>query len=377
MKTGLLTSVALGLIIAGAIWWSYAATLPGPVVAADSELVDTQTCAECHPGVVDDFATAPHSRTLHRGGDSQWLSRFAGRSVEVEGRQFRFESIDDELWFAADDVPFAIRVDWIFGSGQHAMTPVSIESDLDGHPNLTQLHVSWFRDGSIGRTPGSDRVGQGPPTLGLPHDAAETQRCFGCHASWLPQQAGRMKLDHAVLNLDCSRCHPGAAPHAASEGELPLAVDWDQLSPLESINRCGECHRRVDEFTPDELTPSHTHLVRFAPVGLALSPCFQVANDPEQGQGFPRFDCLSCHDPHTPTRTDPGFFNARCRECHSESSKVEASERSPNRPAAPHPSMAPPCSVQAADSSCIDCHMPKSQIVPGLSFTDHWIRVRE
>lgn len=184
-----------------------------------------------------------------------------------------------------------------------------------------------------------------------------------------------MKLDHAVINLDCSRCHPGAAKHAASAGELPLAVDWDRLSPLESINRCGECHRRVDEFTPDELTPSHTHLVRFAPVGLALSPCFQVSNAPEQEDRFPRFDCLSCHDPHTPTRTDPGFFNARCRECHTEPAKPETSAF--DGLAASHRSLAAPCSARPADASCIDCHMPKSEIVPGLSFTDHWIRVRK
>ncbi|WP_164104011.1 multiheme c-type cytochrome [Candidatus Laterigemmans baculatus] len=382
MKTAALTFLALGLIIAGAIWWSHAATLPGPVVAAETELVKTQTCAECHPGVVEDFATAPHARTLHRVAGSEWLDRFAGRSVELEGRRFRFESIGDELWFAADDVPFAIEVDWIFGSGQHALTPVSIDPDLDGRPNLTQLHVSWFRDGSIGRTPGSDRIADGPPTLGLHHDAAETERCFGCHASWLPQPEGRMELEHAVINLDCSRCHPGAARHAASDGELALGVDWDQLSPLESINRCGECHRRVDEFTPDELTPAHTHLVRFAPVGLALSPCFKVANDPEQGEGFPRFDCLSCHDPHLPTRTAPEYFNAQCRQCHGDVSPAAILDRVASDSAAAHArplasQRAAPCSAEPLDSSCIECHMPKSQIVPGLSFTDHWIRVRE
>lgn len=367
MKIVVLTCAAWGLMIAAVLWWSGDVELPGPVVAADGELVDATRCAECHPGVVEDFSSAPHSKTLRSGTDPELVGRFAGREVELEGRRYRFESIDDELWFATDDMPVAIRVDWIFGSGHHALTPISIEHDLDGHPTLTQLQVSWFSDDSLGCTPGADCAGAGPPTLGIPHNAAETQRCFGCHASWLPQRKGRMHLDRAVVNLDCSRCHPGAAEHAASDGQSPLAVDWQQLSPLESINRCGECHRRVDEFTPDELTPAHTHLVRFAPVGMALSPCFQVSNDPEQEGAFPRFDCLSCHDPHLPTRTDPEFFNARCRECHVDSAE----------PALHPQSLAAPCADQPMNSSCVECHMPKSQVVPGLSFTDHWIRVRE
>ncbi len=356
-----------------------------PVIASPIGKVETRTCAECHPGIAERFLEAPHSRTLRRGDDPQVLEAFANRSIELAGQRIRFDARGDELWVSNSQLPFDLRVDWVFGSGHHAMTPGAIDHDPDGNPRLTQFPASLMADGQLGPTPGSGLSvtpeesgspdGGQAPMHGITSDADDTRRCFGCHSGYLPETDGRIELGKMRPNLDCSRCHPSASRHAASGGEIRPALDWADLSPLESINRCGECHRRADELTADEVTPDQTHLIRFAPVGMAMSPCFRSSQMGQASEGsgakrFSRFDCVTCHDPHSPAVTDPEYYNDTCRNCHTPHDEVAS-------PADRRALTTAPCPVQPVDSSCIDCHMPKVELIPGLSFTDHWIRVRE
>ena len=133
------------------------------------------------------------------------------------------------------------------------------------------------------------------------------------------------------------------------------------MTPLESVNRCGECHRRADHLTPDELTPDNQLLIRFASVGLVQSACFlkqSTLSADQLPQGTrPRFDCVTCHDPHRPAESDSAFYVARCAACHN--------------------TAATKCSQQPSDSNCLPCHMPKVEVQPPLRFTDHWIRIRK
>jgi hypothetical protein len=190
----------------------------------------------------------------------------------------------------------------------------------------------------------------------LHHTAAEALRCFACHCSYVPVEKGRIDFDRLITGVNCTRCHEGAAQHLAAEGSAPAGVAWKSLSALDSINRCGECHRRGDEFTSDELTPDNKLLLRFAPVGLSQSPCFQ-AQGASPGE---RMDCLTCHNPHRPAATDPAFYAQRCLQCHQPE-------------AAGHVS----CPIAPQGNDCLRCHMPKVSVSEGLSFTDHWIRVRD
>ena len=130
------------------------------------------------------------------------------------------------------------------------------------------------------------------------------------------------------------------------------------LPPLESINRCGECHRRSDQFTPDELTPQNKLLVRFAPVGLSLSACFKHQSAKKTADGTTmRLVCTTCHDPHREAERDPQHYVRQCRECHG-----------------PKPHQAPPCPTEPMTSNCLPCHMPQVEVQKHLRFTDHWIR---
>jgi len=322
-------------------------------------------CAACHQEVYDDFATAPHSRTLVEACDRQILARFAGRSFQLAagGPTVSFLEREKQLWMKSDSYPDSIRIDWMFGSGQHAMTPVSLLSNPDGSTELIEGSVSWFPSGVLGATPGADVTGSpGISSLGNHLDHATTLECFGCHVTHLPHDRGRLKPDAIFKGVSCDRCHPGGEQHiqAIEQGNQRSIEKWSELSPLESINRCGECHRRADQLTSAELSPERPVLVRFASVGIAMSACFQQQDDLKATGHTYRMDCLTCHDPHQPAEKSPKYYTDKCFHCHGPA-KYQASE----------------CTSKLTSNACLSCHMPAVNATENLRFTDHWIRVRQ
>lgn len=390
---GRLPYIIAAVLVAVSLYWidrwtRSDADSPSTLVSTATR-VRPATCFECHSDIATKYAAAPHNSTLRRGDDAEVIAAMAGKSVTLDGYRHSFVERDGQLFAAHSAMPADRRVDWVFGSGHHAMTPVAVDVDPDGHPRLTQFNASLLADGELGATPGLGvAVGQRdpaqstvsmPPTHGKISDPAETRRCFGCHVSGLPEIDGRVDLGNLVANIDCNRCHPGATAHAQSGGVAALTLDWANLTPLAAINRCGECHRRADEFTPDELGPDVLHLVRFAPVGMAMSPCFvnsQLGEAAIADPKFARFDCVTCHDPHSPASTDAAHYNKTCFSCHDFGKGGIADVQSQSHGSLHGQRMARGCTAAGADSSCVACHMPKKESGEGLFFTDHWIRTQ-
>ncbi len=345
--------LAAGIVIG---WQHRTVDAPVPTLASASNRLDSRSCAECHADIVDRFQRAPHRRTLRPATVPELQALFANRELDSDLGRFQFFSDNQQLRLTTERLPQAISVDWIFGSGQHALTPVAVWKNLAGQIESSQLHVSWYKGDRLGLTPGSEAADRDPASLGIVHDPHQTADCFGCHATYLPSDDGRIDLGQMVAGVSCARCHPGASQHVASAGETATLTDWPALSPLESVRRCGECHRRDDQMTADEVTvEAADRLARFASVGLVQSRCFTQQS--VLSQSGARLDCITCHDPHSPARTDPAFYNKTCTACHDPSH---------------HPIAA--CNVMPNDSDCISCHMPKASTVQHLWFTDHWIR---
>ncbi|NQV26612.1 MAG: hypothetical protein HQ518_19830 [Rhodopirellula sp.] len=322
-------------------------------------------CAECHPDVCETFATAPHRLTLTRASSPEVREHFAGKefSFAEGGPTVRYESRDDALWLESAALPGPLRVGWIFGSGQHAQTPVSVLTNPDGRSESLQHRVSWYPTDELAATPGLEVASletQGLYEVFQHEDHVVTMDCFECHVTHLPNHNGRIDESQIILGVGCDRCHPGGRVHMASVEDGPLSIErWSELSPLESVNRCGECHRRADQLTEAELDPQRPVLARFASVGLVMSACFKqqavVNGEPSFDS---RLDCLTCHDPHRPASRDPQFYREKCLGCHG-SDDGQAAE----------------CTSRPMSSNCLPCHMPKQQSTENLGFTDHWIRV--
>jgi hypothetical protein len=372
-------------------------TLPKPVVMSPQPPLTIERCGECHAEQVASFKDAPHMRTLHRATDPEFLKRFAGETIHMGAGKTRFHFFerDAALWVEADAFPEPVRLDWMFGSGSHAVTPVTTLPDAQGRTELIEHHVSWYPGVGLGATLGRrDEVelGHGLFAIGRPAPHEETLGCFGCHSSHLPVENGRILEDQIVTGVHCSRCHTRVHEHVAAMDaglEETFLDEWNHLSPLEAINRCGECHRRADQMTAVELTPENRLLLRFAPVGMSQSPCFLRQEEVQAADGSPvRFDCTFCHDPHRPASRDVDYYVQRCLTCHGEPAGMNGSvldaqtahdrltTASGETPQTNRPRRAPVCRAEPMTSQCLRCHMPKVEVQPHLEFTDHWIRIR-
>lgn len=324
-------------------------------------------CAACHSDVCEQFSDAPHSRTLTRAETPEIMNRFAGRSFQFSdgGPVVSFVRKDRQLWMTSNEYPDFLKIEWMFGSGQHAMTPVSLLVNPDGGNELIEGSVSWYPPDILGPTPGAEVTGApGVRSLGIHLDNSTTLECFGCHVTLLPHRQGRILQDALHTGVSCDRCHPGGERHiqAMNSGGVSEMASWSSLSPLESVNRCGECHRRADQLTAEELLPSRTVLVRFASVGLAMSACFlqqETLSDSSRSQSKFRMDCLTCHDPHQRAETSATYYTAKCMVCHQSSAGLAAD-----------------CSSSLTSDACLSCHMPAVNVTDNLQLTDHWIRVR-
>src|SRR5205085_12167381 len=78
------------------------------------------------------------------------------------------------------------------------------------------------------------------------------------------------------------------------------------LSPVESVDFCGACHRTWWDVALSGSTGITS--LRFPPYRLENSRCW--------GKGDARLTCASCHDPHRPLEREAKAYDKRCLNCH-------------------------------------------------------------
>ncbi|MEJ7590893.1 MAG: multiheme c-type cytochrome [Planctomycetaceae bacterium] len=254
--------------------------LPKPVVLSSAPQVSERRCAECHSDITDAFSKVPHARTLTRATREDVLKCFAGRSFHRDSSEldfhYRFE--DDRLLVSTPAYARDLTIEWVFGSGTHARTPLITWTDDQGNTSAIEHSVSWYPDQKLGVTLGMEKLKEsnGILCLGLPRSSAETINCFGCHCTHVPTDGKRILFEGIQPGIGCSRCHWNTTQHV-HEMDLGLSTTierFSRMTPQESIDRCGECHRRADEMG-GEIRPEDETLPRFASVGLVQSACFK------------------------------------------------------------------------------------------------------
>ncbi len=273
--------------------------------------------------------------TLQRAGYSYAIETHEGKSVYTvtDGKQNLSLPI---RW------PFGVHAQtWVFEYGGHFY-----ESLVSYYPQAGGLDTT-MGDGSIQ-----------PRTLveamGRELSDFETRSCFECHSTGAVA-AGRLKLDGMTPGVQCERCHAGADAHAQgiSTGKTaPIPRKLGALTPEETSNFCGQCHRTWERIVRDRLRGPIN--VRFQPYRLANSKCYDG--------GDRRMSCTTCHDPHHDVARDAAFYDSKCVACHGQSTATRTA--------------ASPKACPIARDGCVNCHMPKVEIPGGhMAFTDHQIRV--
>jgi hypothetical protein len=383
----LVTRVTIVLGGLGLIWWGAAVfrslsqpmppelegtvrewSPPPSLSRAPARYLGAASCRECHPGETAGCSRAGHARTLRPAAShpiAQWLDGRTVADPELASVEWSYRLREGKLSVERREhgTSQSFPIDYCVGSGRIGVTFVAAMSSGPGSPPVGIEHrLSYLTMGKkLGITPGQQNGGVTDPwtrivTPGRYLPAVSLLRCFKCHST-VPSSQDRDLLDTATMipDVTCERCHGPAAEHveAARRGdstsELAMRLGLESASPAEQITACGECHRSPASADGRPFDPDDLQIVRFQPIGLSQSKCFQ------KGQSGLR--CTSCHDPHVRVSRNTAAYEAVCLECHRVAEKATRL-----------------CPVQTA-KGCVECHMPRRGITPEFVFTDHWIRV--
>lgn len=321
--------------------------------AAAPAFVGARACAECHRPQYERQIVSSHAWALRPIGGSALAAQLL-RQGALRDLSYRYEYAREgeaiAVTAAGAEDSSRMRLLWAFGSGAQAFTPVGRAGE-----RWIEHRISFYTTPSrLSLTPG--HAGRANLTaadaLGIVQESGEMRRCFGCHATNVRGDGDAWALESGV---QCERCHgPGsehlAAARAADAARLAKTVlNAGRFPAAASVMICGECHRTPNPArlsTAPELEDPLS--VRFQPVGLMASRCFQASG---------KLSCLSCHDAHGDARKDDGWYTAKCLSCHEGRAPAQSACR------------------RAAREICLPCHMRRVTPAPHLSFVDHRIRV--
>jgi hypothetical protein len=336
-------------------WWPTKGTLPLQAFAGES------ACSKCHPQKTSSQIHTPMAEAAIRLDKNTTYSELAASTLQIGTYLYQISSDQrgSKLAVSSGKRSVTANIAWIFGAGVHGQTYI-----LENDGSLYESQVSSFAGlHGMDLTPGHLQVEPDnlKNALGERLSTSTATRCFGCHTTYSSANSN-FDPSHATPGVHCEACHgPGLEHvHAAQLDQLDGASAYifnpANLSPVESVDFCGACHRAsMDVIITDEAYGPIN--VRFQPYRLEKSRCWGT-------QGDDRLTCIACHDPHQPLVRGASFYDQRCLKCHvgrtTESSGVRSSL-----------SVCP-----RATTNCTSCHMPKSY-VPEMhaNFTDHFIRI--
>jgi hypothetical protein len=332
-----------GICGAIAVWSSTrpdsSARVSSPRSAAENTYVGDAACARCHSGEAFRHARSGHARTLVATRESKAARSLDGKTFHdpERGVSFHYRMTPDGLTVTlpertgADPFP----LDWAFGSGEHAVTFLTLIPSRAGDTVGIEHRVSLFApDDHPGLTPNhsGSEVTQSVEEFGRVRRGGILTGCIGCHTT--TADIADDSLTNLQANVGCERCHGPGGSHirAVEEKQTDLAILFGKgrSSAEEEIRMCGQCHRHPESLHESKVAPDNPRLVRFQPVGLMQSDCYLKSSG--------RMRCIQCH--------------------------------------APDRSRTVPCPV-SPEQNCVLCHMPQVEVRPGTKFHDHWIRVRK
>jgi tetratricopeptide (TPR) repeat protein len=305
-------------------------------------------CAECHREQYQKQSGSRHARALRPILESPLPRRLAERPLqERNGVSFEYKPSPKGLEVTARHAGEAATavLEWAFGAGAQGITPVGRAGNIYFEHRISYYSQPQRPARTLGH-PASPSP-SATAALGMVQAPRDLYHCFNCHATGVQKGPDLSDLRPGV---GCERCHGPGRAHITSPHEKTILNPGRFPAPA-VVQICAECHRQAEpgkaSAEPEREDPL---TVRFQPIGLMASRCFQQSKT---------LSCLTCHDPHQDAHhDDDAFYTSRCLGCHATTPAQTAS-----------------ACRRAARENCLPCHMRRSSPAPYLTFVDHRIRV--
>lgn len=273
-------------------------------------------CATCHADKAQLQSISRHANALKPYDGTG----FNGKTLRERGGTLYTYSAN-KVAITRDGVRREAVIQWLFGAGHFARTLLLKQEGRWVEHRVSQYPLA----GRLSLTPGHTPLPADSfdTAFGIVQSDVNAQRCFACHST-SPTQPG----------IHCQRCHGEGEKHPAEP----------TIKRTKDVALCAECHRSpLREYASPEPEVEDPASIRFAPIGLTASKCYQASKG--------ALTCVTCHDPHTDAR--PAMtYDRKCLACHTAAKKQDCPRT----------------------ANCANCHMPRSSPIPLFTFTDHRIR---
>ena len=345
------TATEIRLIDPG--WW------PTKGTPRRDQYVGSETCGRCHQHIVEAQKNTPMARAVKPATADAFTNI-------PHAMHFRTESYDYSLSQTATGAEYSTTngqqsdsatVSWVFGDRQFGDTFLYQHNGI-----YFESRVSYYRainglDFTTGRT--AFRPDRFQTALGRRMSPDEPPLCFGCHST-ASSTDGQFHPERLIPGVTCESCHGPGAQHVAQmslehDARTPtLILNPARLSPADSVDFCGACHRTSADVSLSDVTG--IFILRFPAYGLEQSRCWK--------NGDARLTCTACHDVHKPRVQDAAFYDKVCLSCHSPKSGAKDQAHATRM-----------CKV--SNRECVSCHMRKYAI-PSMhtEWTDHKIGIQ-
>jgi hypothetical protein len=332
-------------------WWPTKGTLPA------SSYVGAATCAQCHVDLAAAQKRTSMAQTAALAQRSEHLLQHP-LSYKLGPYLYQAGRTGDAANYSVSDPTnsYASTLQWAFGirMGQSFLFERNggiFMAPLTYYPEVERWDFTVDEPHSVPES--FDKA------LGRRLMDSEVRGCFNCHNT-AATTGDRFDPQHSTPGVMCEACHGPGADHVSAvksglaEQGMTMILNPRHLTPVESIDFCGSCHRTWWDVTLSGSTGITS--LRFPPYRLENSHCW--------GKGDARLTCVACHDPHQPLEREAAAYDSRCLSCHVNTVGAKTT--------ADHPGGACP----VARKECVSCHMPKAFVtdIP-VKFTDHQIRV--
>jgi len=334
-------------------WW------PTKGSAPRSDYVGPAACAACHSDIAHTQRGTDMALSAMPPGQSDFLT--AQPKVTFKQGPYSYEitrSGQNELFSVTDGKQtISEPLLWAIGSGINGQSYL-----LEHQGKLYEARLSYYKAyKDFGVTPNHPSAPDESleKAIGRHISEDEAPKCFGCHTT-ASSTSDKFDPTHALAGITCEACHGPGATHVAAKKSgmedtgIGVELNPATLSPPDSVDFCGACHR----------TWWDVNLAGLSGIGTLRFPVYRLEKSRCWGKGDARVTCMACHDPHRPLVRDSASYDGNCLSCHASSVSAKLT--------ADHPGAA--CKV--ATQKCASCHMPKYE-VPDMhtKFTDHMIRV--
>jgi Cytochrome c554 and c-prime len=335
-------------------WW------PTKGSYSRKDYVGTAECVKCHAEQATVMQKSAMARAASSAADAESLQHSL-LSFQIGPYHYQINKRGGAtvLGVSKGTSSLSAKLLWAFGAGRIGQTYV-----YEANNRFYESHLTFYSSiQALDITPGHQRT----VPSGLEESAGrrvtpeETRRCFGCHTT-ASTTNDHFEPQIASLGISCEACHgPGADHVAAARSGMDEDLvrgfigNTSRLSPLESVDFCGACHRTYKDVVSDGPIRIARLNIRFAPYRLEKSRCWMKADA--------RITCVACHDPHKPLSFDPASYDSNCLQCHLAAGAKEADSSKTT-------------ACQVGVRLCVTCHMQKFRdSTLHTSFTDHWIRI--